>query len=106
VALVDGQLTQDYGRLSTVRGHHARLRTLSMLRYFLRKEGLRDLNLPVTPVWAVPPIVAKNLLESALIGRTRVGRRYLERAADRASQRQLRLRFGAARAEIGALPTP
>jgi hypothetical protein len=106
VALVDGQLTQDYGRLSAVRGHHARLRTLSMLRYFLRKEGLRDLNLPVTPVWAVPPIVAKNLLESALIGRTRVGRRYLERAADRASQRQLRLRFGAARAEIGALPTP
>jgi ER-bound oxygenase mpaB/B'/Rubber oxygenase, catalytic domain len=103
-ALVDGQLTQDYGRFNPARGHYERLRTLSMLRYFLRKDGLRDLNLPITPVWAVPPIVAANLLESGLIARTRAGRRYLERASDRASQRQLQLRFGTERAEIGALP--
>jgi len=105
-ALIDGQLAQRHGYLGTVRGHHARLRTLSMLRYFLRKEGLRDLDLPVTPVWAVPPIVARNLLESVLISRTRAGRRYLERAGDRAARRQLELSFGAARPEIGALPTP
>jgi hypothetical protein len=104
-ALVDGQLTQDYGRLNTVLGHYERLRTLSMLRYFLRKEGLRDLNLPITPVWAVPPIIAMNLIESGLIARTRLGRRYLEHASDRTSQRQLQLRFGTAPTEIGALPT-
>ncbi len=104
-ALVDGQLTQHYGHLSRVRGHYARLRLLSMLRYFLGKEGLRDLNLPVTPAWAIPPIIVANLLESGLIARTDLGRRYLDRAADRSSQRLLKLRFGKAAAEIGALPT-
>jgi hypothetical protein len=103
-ALVDGQLSGDYGHLSPVRAHYARLRTLSMLRYFLRKQGLRDLDLPVTPGWAIPPIVVGNLFESVVVGRFRVGRRYLERAGDRAAQRQLRLRFGEAPAEIGALP--
>jgi hypothetical protein len=104
-ALVDGQLTQNYGHLNTLRGHHARLRTLSMLRYFLGKQGLHDLNLPITPVWAVPPIIGRNLIESGLIARTRLGRRYLEHAADRSSQRLLKLRFGTAPAEIGALVT-
>ena len=105
VALVDGQLTQDYGYLNTLRGHHSRLRLLSMLRYFLGKESLRELKLPITPVWAVPPIIAVNLLKSVLIAPTRLGRHYLERAADRSSQRLLKLRFGTAPAEIGALPT-
>jgi hypothetical protein len=103
-ALVDGKLTQDYGRFNTLRGRHERLRTLSMLRYFLGREGLHDLGLPVTPVWAVPPTVAVNLLESVVIARTRTGRRYLERAGDRASARESRLRFGGGPARIGALP--
>jgi hypothetical protein len=104
-ALVNGHLTLDYGQLNIVRGHYARLRTLSMLRYFLGKQGLRDLDLPITPAWAVPPIIARNLLQSGLIARTRVGRRYLEHAGDRSSQRLLKLRFGTAPAKIGALPT-
>jgi hypothetical protein len=104
-ALVDGQLTQNYGRLNTFRGHYARLRMLSMLRYFLGKQGLRDLDLPITPIWAIPPIVARNLVESGLIARTSLGRRYLGYANDRTSQRLLKLRFGTAPAEIGALPT-
>jgi hypothetical protein len=104
-ALVDGQLTQNYGRLNALRGHYARLRTLSMLRYFLGKQGLRDLNLPITPIWAIPPIIARNLFESGLIVRTSLGRRYLDHAHDRTSQRLLKLRFGTAPAEIGALPT-
>ncbi|HEY1970842.1 MAG TPA: oxygenase MpaB family protein [Pseudonocardia sp.] len=105
-ALVDGKLTGDYGygQLNGLLGRFERLRTLSMLRYFLRKEGLQDLGLPITPVWAVPPIVLVNLVESGLIARTRPGRRYLERMGDRAAQRELRLRFGAAPAKIGALP--
>jgi hypothetical protein len=104
-ALVDGHLTLNYGHLNTVRGHYARLRTLSMLRYFLGKQGLRDLDLPITPPLAVPPIIARNLLQSGLIARTRVGCRYLEHAADRSSQRLLKLRFGTAPAQIGALQT-
>jgi ER-bound oxygenase mpaB/B'/Rubber oxygenase, catalytic domain len=81
-ALVDGHLTLNYGLFNTVRGHYARLRTLSMLRYFLGKQGLRDLNLPITPAWAVPPIIARNLVQSGLIARTPAGRRYLEHVAD------------------------
>jgi hypothetical protein len=76
-----------------------------MLRYFLGKQGLRDLDLPITPPLAVPPIIARNLLQSGLIARTRVGCRYLEHAADRSSQRLLKLRFGTAPAQIGALQT-
>jgi hypothetical protein len=104
-ALVDGQLTQDYGHLNTLRGHYARLRLLSMLRYFLGREGLQDLQLPSTPAWAIPPIIVRNLIESGLIARTRAGRCYLEHAADRSAQRLRQLRFGTAPTEIGALPT-
>jgi hypothetical protein len=103
-ALVDGTLTQSYGWFNTPRGHYERLRTLSMLRWFLRMEGPRDLNLPITPVWAVPPIVAANLVESVLISRTRIGRRYLEHGGDRVSRQQSRLRFADATAKISGHP--
>jgi hypothetical protein len=39
------------------------------------------------------------------LARTDLGRRFLEHAADRSSQRLLKLRFGTAPAEIGPLPT-
>lgn len=91
-ALVDGELTLPRGRLGALRGRYARARLLSMLRYFLRAEGMRDLGLPVTPVWAVPPVVARNLAES-LVARTRRGRRLLERRGDRAAERELGLRL-------------
>lgn len=103
-ALVDGKLTLDHGRLSRLRGRYHRLRTLSMLRYFLGSESLRDLGQPITPLWAVPPIMVRNLVESVLIARTRAGRRYLERVSDRHARRQSRLRFAGAPARIGALP--
>jgi hypothetical protein len=106
--LVEAKRTQyesiSSGRFAGLRGRYSRLRTLSMLRFFLRKEGLRDLGLPVTPIWAVPPIVVANFVASGLLGRTRRGRRWLERSSDRASSRESRLRFGGAPAEIGALP--
>jgi ER-bound oxygenase mpaB/B'/Rubber oxygenase, catalytic domain len=104
-ALVDGTLDLDRGRLRGPRGRYDRLRTLSMLRWFLRREGLRDLGLPVTPAWAVPPAVVANLVASGLVARTRAGRRWLERAADERTRRASRLRFGGGPARIGALPT-
>lgn len=93
-ALVDGQRTLQRGRLSDLRGRYARLRLLSLLRYFLGKESLRDLGLPATPAWAVPPIVALNLLKSGLIARSRPGRRLLERAGDRFIGADRRLLLG------------
>lgn len=103
-ALVEGKRNLDHGRFGAVAGPYARLRLLSMLRYFLGKRGLRDLELPVTPVWAIPPIVAINLVRSGLIARSRRGRRYLERAGDRFAERDLRRTFGRDAPEIGALP--
>ncbi|MBQ6642229.1 MAG: DUF2236 domain-containing protein [Saccharopolyspora sp.] len=103
-ALVEGQLDVDHGRFGGVIGRYTRLRLLSMLRYFLGKRDMRDLQLPVTPAWAVPGIVAANSVKSGLLGRTRRGRRYLERAGDRVVHRDLHKTFGNGSPEIGALP--
>jgi hypothetical protein len=105
-ALVEGQLTLHYDRLPALRGRYERLRLLSMLRFFLGRESMRDLRLPSTPVWAVPPAVARNLVSSTLLVSCRAGRRLLERTGDRAAARQLRRLFGPDRPDIGALPTP
>ena len=104
-SLVEGMRTLRYGRLNKVRAEYTRLRLLSMLRFFLRKDGMRDLELPITPVWAIPGVVARNLLESGLIARTRAGRRLLERVNGRFAEREMTRRFGAARPAIGALPS-
>jgi len=103
-ALVDGQRTLDRGRFSDLRGRYARLRLLSLLRYFLRKESLRDLGLPVTPAWVIPPVVAANLVRSGVVARTRAGRRRLERAGDAFAVADRRRLLGTAPAEIADLP--
>ncbi|MGD9527010.1 oxygenase MpaB family protein [Pseudonocardia sp.] len=102
-ALVDGQVALDHGRLGTLRGRYERLRTLSMLRWFLGARSLRELGLPVTPPWAIPPIVAANLARSVL-ARTGVGGRLLERRSARFVRRERAKLFGGAPERIGALP--
>ncbi|CUU58043.1 hypothetical protein (DUF2236) [Parafrankia irregularis] len=104
-ALVEGQLTRDRGRLTALRNRYERARLLSMLRYFLGAQGLRDLGLPSAVPWAVPPIVAANLVRSGLLVRAAAGRRYLERASGRFARRNQRAMFGAATPEVGALPS-
>lgn len=102
-ALVDGHARLD--GLRGLRGRYERARLLSMLRFFLGAEGLRDLGLPRASVWAVPPIVATNLVLTGVLGRTARGRRLLERAGERATERELARWFGdRARAEVGRLP--
>ncbi|WP_416062548.1 oxygenase MpaB family protein [Rhodococcus indonesiensis] len=103
-ALVEGQRTLDYGRFGDVRGRYERQRLLSMLRYFLGTQSLRELDLPVASAWAVPAVLVKNVVASTVIARTRTGRRFLERAGDRAARRELASKFGASRPAVGALP--
>ncbi|HKS98042.1 MAG TPA: oxygenase MpaB family protein [Rugosimonospora sp.] len=103
-ALVAAQRTLHFGHFAGVRGRYARARLLSMLRYFLGKGGVRDLGLPVSLPWAVPPIVAANLLRYQLLARTPAGRAYLERWGDRSAQRQLRRYFGTESRELGLRP--
>lgn len=102
-ALVDGHARLD--GLHGLRGRYERARLLSMLRFFLGAEGLRDLGLPRASIWAVPPIVVTNLVLSGVLGRSRRGRRLLEHWGERATDRELGRWFGERRAaEVGALP--
>ncbi|MBS9372908.1 oxygenase MpaB family protein [Rhodococcus sp. B50] len=102
-ALVDGQRTLDYGRFSRFRGAYERRRLLSMLRFFLGEQGLHDLGLPVTPPWAVVPVIATNIVKSQVLKRSAAGCRLLEYLGDRAARRELALKFGTARPEVGTL---
>jgi hypothetical protein len=53
--------------------------------------------------WAVPGVVAENLVRSGVIARTRVGRRYLERSGDRYREGRVRALFAGAEPRIGPL---
>ncbi|MBP2371216.1 oxygenase MpaB family protein [Pseudonocardia parietis] len=77
-------------------GRWARRRLLSLLRVFLRAEGMRDLALPVTAPWIVPSQVLRNLVASLVVARSRRGRRWLEEHSDRRVRAELARRFGPA----------
>jgi hypothetical protein len=105
-ALVDGQRGQTSGPFAGLRGELRRRRLLGLLRWFLGREGLRDLGLPGALPWAVPPVVARNLVLSGLVARTRAGRRRLERAGDAWTRGEIARRFAGARPGVAALPGP
>ncbi|TCK27010.1 uncharacterized protein DUF2236 [Pseudonocardia endophytica] len=97
-ALVDGLRSERTGgRLDRLRGDWERRRLLSLLRLFLRADGMRDLGLPVTWPWVVPAQVARNLVESLVVARSERGRRWLEERSDAWVRGALARRFGAAR---------
>ncbi|MGW6061855.1 oxygenase MpaB family protein [Streptomyces sp. NPDC055189] len=93
-ALVETQGALHFARFSRVRRTYARARLLSMLRYFLGRQGMRDLKLPPAWPWAVPPLVAANLVRYQILGRTTAGRAYLLRSGDRFVRRHLGRHFG------------
>lgn len=103
-ALVDGQRDQASGRLAGLRGELRRRRLLGLLRWFLGREGLRDLGLPRSLPWSVPAIVLRNLVLSGLVARTRGGRRWLERAGDAWTRGEIDRRFAGARPGVAPLP--
>ncbi|PRC57916.1 DUF2236 domain-containing protein, partial [Mycobacterium sp. ITM-2017-0098] len=72
-AIVDAQRALHYPNLVGPRGRYARARLLSMLRYFLRAEGMDDLDLPRALPWAVVPVIAKNTVRYQVLSRTRRG---------------------------------
>ncbi|WP_345417200.1 oxygenase MpaB family protein [Actinomycetospora chlora] len=92
-ALVDGQHTA-----------WRRRRLLGLLRWFLGREGLRDLGLPTALPWPVPGIVLGNLVRSVLVARVPAGRRWLERAGDAWTRGEIARRFAGARPGVAPLP--
>jgi hypothetical protein len=105
-ALVGGErrLDRGRGRRARLRGAYAHARLLSMLRYFLGREGMADLGLPAAVPWVVPAVVVKNLVASLLLDRSSRGRRRLERVAGEFRRERARMLFGGARARVGPLP--
>ena len=103
-AIIDAQRALHYRNLARLRGAYTRARLLSMLRLFLRAEGMDDLDLPRALPWAVVPVLAKNTVRYQLLSRTRRGRAYLERWGARSSDRLLSKYFGEQQHDIGQLP--
>lgn len=103
-ALVDGQRTLAGGRRGALRRRHV----LGLLRWFLGREALRDLELPDGPLrslpWTVPPLVLRNLVLSGLVARTRAGRRALERRGDAWTRAEIGRRFAGARPGVASRP--
>ena len=89
--------------MARIGGPTNRARLLSMLSYFLRAEGMRDLELPRALPWAVLPVFAKNTVRYQLLSRTRCGRAYLERWGERSSAKLLAKYFGEQQHDVGQL---
>jgi hypothetical protein len=102
-AIVDGQREMHYPNLPRLRGAYRRARLLSMLRYFLQKDSIRDLRLPLALPWAIPPIVAANLVRYQILSRTSWGRAYLERWAENGVGKLMVTYFGDADYGVGPL---
>jgi hypothetical protein len=102
-AIVEAQRHLHYRNLAGLRGSYNRARLLSMLTYFMRAEGMRDLELPWTPPWAVAPVVATNVVRYQLLSRTEFGRRYLDRWGARSSDKLLAKYFGEQTHGVGEL---
>ncbi|QZT57765.1 oxygenase MpaB family protein [Mycolicibacterium austroafricanum] len=103
-AIVDAQRLLHYRDAPGLRGAYHRARLLSMLRYFLRAEGMDDLQLPRALPWAVLPVFARNTVRYQVLSRTRHGRAYLERWGRRSSDRLLDKYFGEQQHDVGRLP--
>lgn len=104
-AIIDAQDRLHVRRFAPVVRRYERERLLSMLRAFLGKEGLRDLQLPRRPPWALVLIVPKNVVTYRLVIRTAPGRRWLERRNAVARRRLMHRYFGADEPQIGLIPT-
>ncbi|MFD7713983.1 oxygenase MpaB family protein [Streptomyces sp. NPDC059786] len=103
-ALVEAQTALHFTRFARLRGAYARARLLSMLRYFLGRRGMRDLGLPHALPWAVPPVLAANLLRYHVLGRTAAGRAHLLHSGDRFVRHHLHHYFGEQPPGVGPLP--
>jgi hypothetical protein len=74
-----------------------------VLRYFLRKQGMRDLGLPAAVAVAALPVLVANVVRYQVLSRSRVGRRYLEWWGERSRRQILQRYFGDAAHDIGEL---
>ena len=102
-AILDAQDSMHFRRHPRVGRAYGRARLLSMLRPFLGKQGMRDLDLPVRLPWATVVVLARNLLDHQVLGRTAWGNRRLHARAAAARATVMYRHFGDDAPQIGSL---
>ncbi|MCL3819215.1 oxygenase MpaB family protein [Aeromicrobium wangtongii] len=103
-AILDAQDTLHFHRFAALRRRYTRARLLSMLRMFLGRDGLRDLDLPVRLPWMAPLLLPRNVITHHVLGRTHWGeRRLLAQAAKDRQEIQYRY-FGDDAPQVADLP--
>ncbi len=101
--ILEAQKTLHFQRLPRISRAYTRARLLSMLRPFLGKAGMRDLELPVRLPWASVGVIGRNVLDHQVLGRTNWGDRRLHRKALKARDTIMYRHFGTDAPEIGKL---
>lgn len=101
--ILDAQKTLHFERFAGLRRAYTQARLLSMLRMFLGKQGMRDLDLPVRLPWASAAVIGRNLVDHQLLGRTSWGERRLHRKATKARETIMYRHFGPDTPEIGTI---
>lgn len=102
--ILAAQSTLHFERFARVRRAYARARLLSMLRPFLGKQGLRDLDLPIRRPWATLLVIPRNVVRHHVIGRTARGERWLVRRGDRDRATVQRRYFGPDEPQVAPVP--
>jgi hypothetical protein len=101
--ILEAQSQLHFRRFERIGRAYTRARLLSMLRLFLGKESMRDLELPVRLPWATIAVLVPNLVNHQVWGRTAWGDRRLHARSVRARDTLMYRHFGPDAPEIGKL---
>lgn len=103
-AIVDAERRQHFPNLPRLRSGYAHFRRLSMLRFFLGEDGMRELELPRTSPIAAYVVIAANVVRYQVLTRTPQGREIVQRWGERSRNLVLDKHFGSSDAKVAPLP--
>lgn len=103
-AIVDAERGQHFPSLPRLRSGYAHFRRLSMLRFFLGEDGMRELELPRTPPVAAFAVIAANVVRYQVLTRTPKGRELVQRWGEQSRNLVLDNHFGSSNPKVAPLP--
>lgn len=103
-AIVDAERRQHFPNLPRLRSGYAHFRRLSMLRFFLGEDGMRELELPRTSPVAAFAVIAANVVRYQVLTRTSKGREMVQHWGERSRSLVLHSHFGSNDAKVAPLP--